>query len=58
MENENFSVIVKENEFNHPNIQKIDDITNNVIRDCHNKYFQTFEKKCAYYNEPKNIADN
>ena len=39
--NDNF--IVKEYEFNEPPIQKIDSIIDKSIRECHNKYFQTFD---------------
>ena len=41
--NENQLTIVKENEFDNPLIQKIDYITDICIRDCHYKYFRTFD---------------
>ena len=40
------NVIVKENHFNKPLIQKIDSLIDNSIRDCHNKYFHTFDHIC------------
>ena len=40
------NVIVKEYEIDKPLIQKIDSIINNCIRDCHNKYFHTFDHIC------------
>ena len=39
----NENVIVKEYEFNNPLIQKIDFLIDNSIRDCHHKYFHTFD---------------
>ena len=42
------NVIVKEYEFDKPLIQKIDSIIDNCIRDCHHKYFHTFDHICEY----------
>ena len=44
----NEKVIVKQNEFNNPFIQKIDSIIEDFIRDYHNKYFHTFDHICEY----------
>ena len=40
--------IVKEYEFENPLIQNIDSRIDNSIRDCHNKYFHTFDHICEY----------
>ena len=40
------NVIVKEYKFENPLIQKIDSLIDNSIRDCHNKYFHTFDHIC------------
>ena len=44
----NENVIVKEYESNNPHIQKIHSLIDNSIRDCHNKYFHTFDHICEY----------
>ena len=44
----NENVIVREYEFDNPLIQEIDSIIDNSIRDCHNKYFHTFDHICEY----------
>ena len=46
--NENQLTFVKEYEFDNPLIQKIDSLIDNSIRDCHNKYFHTFDHICEY----------
>ena len=46
--NENQLTLVKEYEFDKPLIRKIESIIDNCIRDCHNKYFHTFEYKSVY----------
>ena len=40
------NVIVKEYEIDNPLIQNIDSIIDKCIRDCHNKYFHTFDHIC------------
>ena len=40
--------IVKEYEFDNPLIQKIDSLIDKSIRDCHDKYFHTFDQRCEY----------
>ena len=42
----NENVIVKKYEFDEPHIQKIDSIIDNCFRDCHHKYFHTFDHIC------------
>ena len=54
----NENVIVKEYEFDNPLIQKIDSLMDNSIRDCHNKYFHTFDHVCEYDLKFKNITNN
>ena len=54
----NKNVIVKEYNFVNPLIQKIDSLIDNSIRDCHNKYFHTFDHICEYDLNFTNIANN
>ena len=46
--NKNQLTVVKNYEFDKPLIQKIDSIIDNGIRDCHKKYFHTFDLLCVY----------
>ena len=52
------NVIVKEYEFDNPLIQKIDSIIDDCIRDCHNKYFHTFDHICEYNLNFTNTTNN
>ena len=52
------NVIVKEYEIDNPLIQKIDSIIDKCIRDCHNKYFHTFDHICEYDLSFTNITNN
>ena len=52
------NVIVKEYEIDNPLIQKIYSIIDNCIRDCHNKYFHTFDHICEYNLNFTNITNN
>ena len=54
----NENVIVKEYKFNKPPIQKIDSLIDNSIRDCHNKYFHTFDPIYEYDLLFTNITNN
>ena len=45
--NQSQVTIVKEYEIDKPLIQNIDSIINKCYRDCHNKYFHTFENECV-----------
>ena len=54
--NENF--IVKKYQFDEPHIQKIDSLIDNSIRDCHDKYFHTFDHICEYDLIFRNITNN
>ena len=52
------NVIVKEYEFDKPLIHKIDSIIDNCIRDCHYKYFHTFDHICECDLNFTNISNN
>ena len=54
----NENVFVKEYEFDKPLIQKIDFIVDDSIRDCHHKYFHTFDHICGYDIQLTNITNN
>ena len=54
----NENVIVKEYEFKNPLIQKIDSLVEKSIRDCHNKYFHTFDHICEYDFQLTKINNN
>ena len=50
--------IVEEYEFDNPSIQKINFLIDISIRDCHNKYFHTFDHICEYDLNFTNITNN
>ena len=50
--------IVRNYEFNNPLIQKIDSLIDISIRDCHQKYFHTFDHICEYDLNFTNITNN
>ena len=56
--NRNQLAIVKEYEFNNPDFQKIDSLIDNSIRDCHKKYFHTFDHICEYNLNFTNATNN
>ena len=56
--NANELTIVKKYEFENPLIQNIDSIINKCYRDCHYKYFHTFNYECVYDINFKNITKN
>ena len=56
--NENQLTIVKEYEFDNPPIQKIISIISECYRDCHNKYFHTFDFICEYNLNFTNNTNN
>ena len=56
--NKNQLTIVEEYEFDNPLIHKIDSIIDNSIRDCHNKFFHTFDHICEYDLNFTNITNN
>ena len=55
---ENKLYLVKEFNFDNPLIQKIDSLIDSSIRDCHNKYFHTFDHVCEYDINFTNITNN
>ena len=56
--NENELYVVKEYKFDSPLITKIYSIIDNCIKDCHNKYFHTFDHICEYNLNFTNITNN
>ena len=54
----NDKIFVKEYEINNPVIQKMDSLINDCIRDCHNKYFHTFDHICEYDLNFTNTTNN
>ena len=46
--NENELYVVKKYNFDNPPIQKINSIISECYRDCHHKYFHTFDFICEY----------
>ena len=56
--NENELYVVKEFKFDNPLFHKIDSIIDGCYRDCHNKYFHTFEYVCIYDIKLTNITKN
>ena len=56
--NENQLHLVKEYIFDKPLIQNIDSLIDDSIRDCHNKYFHTFDHICEYNLSFTNITNN
>ena len=56
--NENELKVVKEYEYYNPVITEIDSMIDKSIRDCHNKYFHTFDHICEYDLNFTNITNN
>ena len=56
--NDNQLTIVKEYELDNPLIQKIDSIFDNCIRDCHDKFYHTFDHICEYNPNCTNTSNN
>ena len=55
---ENQLTIVKDLQYDNPNINEIDYILDNVIKDCRDKYFHTFEYKLVYDLKFTNISQS
>ena len=55
---ENQLTIGKEYEFDKPLIHKTDSIIDNCYRECHSKYYHTFEYKCEHDIQLTNIRNN
>ena len=56
--NENELYVVKEYIFDNPLITKIGSIKDDCYRDCHNKYFHTFDHICEYDLNFTNTTNN
>ena len=56
--NESEIYVVKDYKFVNPLITKIDYKIDKCYRDCHSKYFHTFEYRCVYNNKFTNIGNN
>ena len=56
--NENQLHLVKEYKFDNVLIQNIDSMIDNSVRDCHDKYFHTFDHICEYNLNFTNITNN
>ena len=55
---ENQLTTVKRYEIVKPLIHKINSLIDNCFRDCHNKYYHTFEYKCEFDIQLTNIRIN
>ena len=56
--NKNQLTAVKEYECDKPDFHEIDYFLDDIIKDCRNKYFHTFENRLVYDIQFKNISDN
>ena len=56
--NEKYLAFVKEYTFDKPLIQKIDFLIDKCHRDCHDKYFCTFEYTGIYNSKLTNTSNN
>ena len=54
--NKNQLTNVNKYQFDKPLIHKKDSIIDNCIRECHDKYFHSFENRCLYSINSTNIA--
>ena len=54
----NESIVVKEYDFNEPDIHEIDCLLADIIKDCRNKFFHTFEYRLVYDIKFTNISNN
>ena len=54
----NESIVVKEYDFNEPDIQEIHYLLDDIIKYCRNKYFHTFEYRLVYDINITNISNN
>ena len=53
-----YGTFVKENEFIRPNCDEVKYLLNDTFKDCSNKFFQSFEYRCAYDNKFTNMEKN
>ena len=54
----NESTVVKEYDFIKPDIHEVDCLLDDIIKDCRNMYFHTFEYRFVYDVRFKNISNN
>ena len=54
----NECAVVKEYDFNEPYDHKLDYLLDDIIEDCRNKYFHTFEYTLVYDIKFANISNN
>ena len=54
----NESIVVKEYDSNKPYVHEIDYFLNDIIEDCRNKHFHTFENRLVYDFKFTNISNN
>ena len=51
---ERYSILVKKNIFDNPNLEEIFSGIDDYASDCYNKYFPSFTFKCIYSNQMTN----
>ena len=56
--NEKQLTLVKEYEFDKPDIHQIDYLLDDIIKDCRNKYFHTFEYRLVYDIQFTSLSNN
>ena len=54
----NESTVVKEKDFNEPDIHEINNLLAGIINDCRNKYFHTFEYRLVYDINSTKVSNN
>ena len=52
------STVVEESNFNKPDLLEIEYLFDDIIRNCRNKYFHTFEYRLVYDVKFTNISSN
>ena len=52
------STVVKQYDFNEPNVHEVEYLLDDIFIDCRNKYFHTFEYTLVYDIEFTNISNN
>ena len=53
-----YGTVVDEYDFNNPDIDEVNFILNDTIKDCRSKYFHTFEYSCVYDIKFANMENN
>ena len=54
----NESTVVKDYDFNKPDIHEMDYLLDDIIKDCRNKYFHKFEYNLVYDIKFTNVSNN